>query len=117
MRGELRRLHSPDVDLQQYIPEDVEDFGLLIQAMIGPLHREGEESFDFLVCSPRWFAVRLAEHEYRWGQHHLFLKRYDLNLIAMAIEKLCQSIEGPDWETLADRLGRFGRWEFEGYQK
>jgi hypothetical protein len=118
MRAELRRLHSPDIDdLWTHLPDDPGYFGFLIQALIGPDDGTGEESFDFLVCSPRWLATKLEGDEYVWGRYYLFLKWYDPYLITQAIEKLCHSIDGPDWETIASRLSQSGRWEFEDYHE
>ena len=58
MRAELKSLHSPDADpLRDFAP--VGPFGLLVQAMIGPHEQEGYESFDFMLCTPEWFASNM----------------------------------------------------------
>jgi hypothetical protein len=55
-------LHSPDADaLAEFTPEDPEDFALLVQAMVGPRGEEAEESFNFVVCTPRWFDAQRFE--------------------------------------------------------
>jgi hypothetical protein len=115
--AELRWLHSPDVeDLEQFMPADPEVFGILVQAMVGPHGAAGSESFDFIVCTPGWLATENFELGYRFGRHHLFLKRYDYSVLWQAIEKLCNTTSGSDWTTAAERLGRYGHWEFEDYR-
>jgi len=55
--AEIKRLHSPDVyDLATFAPDDPEDFGFLLQIMAGTLGSEGEESFNVVVCTPRWVS-------------------------------------------------------------
>lgn len=46
------------VGLAEYIPVDAERFGVEIQAFIGPTPDGAGDSFDFVVCTPRWFADR-----------------------------------------------------------
>src|SRR5687767_13594240 len=117
MRAELRYLNSPDVwDLVTHKPEDPQNFGFLVQAMVGPVGELGEESFDFVVCTPRWLAGQVIERGYLFGRHYLFLDSYDYSLLKRAIESLL-GIEGPDWPTLAEQLNRYGHWEFEDYKE
>ena len=100
MNATLHRLHSPDVaDLERYVPDD-EDVGLLVQAMIGPAGMEGEESFDLMVCTPRWLAMHIGSR-HLFGRHYLFLPRYDYAALRAAIENLCRLAEGDDWGAVA----------------
>ena len=115
-RAALRRLHSPDApDLDTYSPPDKTRFGILVQAMIGPEGEPGEESFDFFVCSPTWLIEELHELDYKFSHHYLFVAEYDLVLIRKALQHLCEHVVGPDWNTVASVLARYGRWEFEDY--
>lgn len=116
VRAQLRYLHSPDLpDLEHGAPADPEDFCILVQAMVGPRGEEGEESFDFLVCTPRWLSAQAPPEGFLFGRHYLFLWRYDYKLLRRVIEDLCARAEGPDWGAVAARLARYGLWEFEDY--
>jgi hypothetical protein len=118
IRAQLRYLHSPDVyDLESFVPEDAKSFGFLLEAMIGPERECGEESFDIVVCSPKWLHARMREDQesYRFGRHYLFLLRYDYAVLRQAIQGLIDSAVGEDWGAVAARLGRYGKWEFEDY--
>jgi hypothetical protein len=78
IRAKLRRLHSPDVyDLKGYSPDEPNDFGFLLQAMIGPAGQEGEESFDMVICTPEWLRRNHSPTEIVLGRHHLIVFRYD----------------------------------------
>ncbi len=115
MRAELKRLHSPDVDpLETYRPIDSESFGVFVQAIVGPAGEEGEESFDFMVCTPRWLESRPAE--IILGQHHLVVRRFDYRAIEAFVRDFCAKCEGASWNDVAQRLSALGRWEFDDYK-
>lgn len=116
MRAKLRRLHSPDAEpLSEFAPEDPEVFGVLVQALVGPSDGEGEESFDIVVCTARWFDTRPFEKGFAWPRHHLFLNRWDYSTAERAINDVVSRAEGPDWRSIAGQIGRYGGWEFEDY--
>ncbi|MEU7142892.1 hypothetical protein ABZ942_25840 [Nocardia sp. NPDC046473] len=49
MKAELKRIHSPDANLEKGpLPSDA----LFVQLMIGLIGGSGEESFDLVVCTP-----------------------------------------------------------------
>jgi hypothetical protein len=102
-------------DLERYAPEEPECFGLLVQAMIGPENLVGEESFDFVVCSPQWLATHMPADGYLFGRHYLLLARYDYATMRRAIQKVCDQAQGPTWDVVGALISRYGRWEFEDY--
>jgi len=117
MKAELRALHSPDLaDLKHGSPPDPGNFGILVQAMIGPEDEEGEESFDILVCTPSWLAGQVEREGPTWGRHHLLLPRYDYAAIESTVRSLVDSVHGLDWPEVAEILARYGAWEFEDYE-
>jgi len=118
IRAHLRYLYSPDLeDLDQNSPPDPECFGILVQAFIGPHNGPGEESFDFMVCTLRWLATQVHDGEYLLGRHYLFLTRYDYAVLKRAIVHVCDLAEGETWQEVAERLARYGQWEFEDYKE
>lgn len=109
-------MHSPDIaDLQSFTPIDPVDFGFLLEAMIGPEQGAGEEAFALTVCTPSWFGRRVEENGYALGRHCLFMMRYDYALLRRILQQLCDEAVGQDWTTVATKLGRYGKWEFEDY--
>ena len=72
MRASVRYMFSPDVpDLPSYQPEPADEFGFLLQIIAGPDNGEGEESFDVIVCTPRWLEKTHARSDVVIGRHHL----------------------------------------------
>jgi len=117
VRAELRRLHSPDADpLRDYEPEDPRDFGIYVQALVGPSGGPGEESFEFVVCTARWFDAQPFDKGFAWPLHHLFLKRWDYATVERAINDAVTRAEGPDWSSVAAQIARYGGWEFADYR-
>lgn len=118
IRPELRELDCPELDdeaLKEYAPSDPGCVALRVDAFIGERGKAGEDIFYFLVRTPQYLADELATGEYRFGRNYLILPRYSYGLLWEAISDLCEGIEGPDWETVAGRLGRYGLWEYDTF--
>lgn len=119
MRAELRSLHSPDVDggsLRSFQPANSEHFALNVTALVGPAGEKGEESFEFRVCSPSWLAQEELPKGFAFLRHTLLVVRWDVGLVERAISDLCMRTEGETWGEVAQKLSRFGGWEFEDYR-
>ncbi|MBI4784751.1 MAG: immunity 8 family protein [Oscillatoriophycideae cyanobacterium NC_groundwater_1537_Pr4_S-0.65um_50_18] len=116
MLAELRRLHSPDLlDLEFSTPEDPENFCILVQAMIGSKDEEGEESFDFLVCTPQWIVNHIARNKALFGRHYLIISHYDFEIIWNAIDGRCKLANRSSWREVGSYLNKYGHWEFDDY--
>jgi hypothetical protein len=116
IRAEVKRLHSPDVhDLSTYVPDDSDNFGILVQVMAGPVGGEGEESFDVVVCTPNWLRDKLGPTEVKMGRHYLLVKQYDFAVLMRFITGFAAECRGTTWQDAALRMGRLGKWEFEDY--
>jgi hypothetical protein len=117
IRVEVKRLHSPDVhDLATYVPDDPENFGILVQVMAGPAGGEGEESFDMVVCTPDWLRNQLGPTDIKMGRHYLLVKQYDFAALARFVKNFAAECSGATWHEAALRLARLGKWEFEDYR-
>ena len=84
--------------------------------MFGPEGQEGEESFDMIVCTPKWFEMNM-ETAARSGRHHLFVRSFDLEGIRAFLEDYARECVGSTWDEVARKLGRLGKWEFEDYDE
>jgi hypothetical protein len=111
----LKRLHCPDIDdLDAHRPDDPENFSFLLEAYFGTGDEPGEDSFQMVVCTPKWLDRNLPD-DVTSGRHRLIVKRYDIGALRAWLEKLGRRCASDDWETAAAKLGRFGLWEFEDY--
>ena len=116
MNAELKRVHSPDIqNLERYIPENPENFGFLLQAMIGPEGQDGEESFDIEVCTPKWLEEKYSLEDVIIGRHHLIIREYNYARLVGVIRKYLQQCSGEDWTQVGEKVSRLGLWEFEDY--
>jgi hypothetical protein len=120
MRAELKDLDtpdSPDASLASFSPEDGERFRLQVTASIGVAGEDGADLFDFTVCSPSWLAGEELYKGFAFQRHTLLVERWDADLVERAIGDLCRRTEGESWEEIAQKLSRYGYWEFEDYRE
>jgi len=116
MKAELKRVHSPDVfDLKNFQPENTEKFAFLLQAMVGPEGKDCEESFDIEVCTPKWLEDTCGTDDVIIGCHYLIVRSYNYQKIVSAIKEFLKRCSGEDWNDVARKVSRLGRWEFEDY--
>lgn len=115
MKAELRAIESPDADLQMGILKDRD--AIAIRFLAGPRGTASEESFDLLVCTPRWIADQVKLTGLIHGRHKIIVDRIDLDAVAQYLRGYVAGLDEPTWPELAAKLSRIGMWEFEDYRE
>lgn len=116
MRAEIKNLFSLEIDnLERFIPEDPDVFRVPIRLVAGPEGKEGEESFDFEVCSPRWLEREVTGDGVLLVRHRLLMNSFDFTRVRSFVERYVRGCEGSSWNEVANKLARLGQWEFEDY--
>jgi hypothetical protein len=112
------------LNIDKWQPTDAHDFGILLSAYIGLEESEGSDLFYFMVCTPQWLAREIQRdappfHEpgYVYGRHYIFVPEWDFPQVHTILSDLAKQTEGPDWISIAQKLSRFGHWEFEDYRQ
>jgi Immunity protein 8 len=98
-------------------PDEVDNFGFTLRAMVGPMDGEGEESFDIVVGTPKWLMEKYGASDVLLGLHKLILFKYDYLRLRAFVEKYLMRCSGNTWEEVAQKVSLLGQWEFEGYQR
>jgi hypothetical protein len=120
---------SEDASLERYEPPDPDHFGFTAQVFIGDTVRDDSDSFDITVCSPSWFAEKVAAGEWERfrsgglraisdavapGAGLWFMRRWNRAQFEEALRVVCDTFSpGPDWGSVASRIGRLIPWEFD----
>jgi hypothetical protein len=118
MQAVLKSLHSTDIgDVEKYLPDEEDKFGFTLRAMVGAMEGEGEESFDIVVCTPKWLMEKYTRSDVLLGLHKLILFKYDHLRLRKFIEKYLMRCSGNTWEEVAQKVGLLGQWEFENFQR
>jgi hypothetical protein len=118
MQAILKSLYSTDIaDIETYLPDKEDNFGFTLRAIVGPVDVEGAESFDIVVCTPKWLMEKHVASDVLLGLHKLIVFKYDYLRLRQFIEKYLMRCSGNTWKEVADKVSLLGQWEFEGYQR
>jgi len=112
MRAQIRHLLTPDIDPTTFVPEDPERFMFLVQMLAGPSDGQGEESFQFTVCTPGWLQDQVNREGPMPGAHHVVVGTFDWPALEVLFQRLVFQCAGADWNEVATKLSRYGLYEF-----
>ena len=120
MKAKLKELHSPDIDLETFVPDDPKNFWFALEASIGVDGECGADLFVFEVYTPEALADRRASGclgEVVFGRNIIIVFSYDFRTLKLSLERYCDNCVEDDWEALSAKLSRIGKWEFEDYKE
>lgn len=118
MKAEIKYFHSPDIEnLESFSPKLADNFCFLLQVFVGRKGVEGEESFDMLVCTPKWLMENNKEDSIIFGHHYLIVFKYNFNSISNSLNRYIESMNGENWVKIVEKIRQVGKWEFEDYRE
>ena len=120
MKAVFRNIESTSAsvpDLESFVPDDPECFGVHTIATFGSDDGPGADIFYITVCTPLWLEdlVR-SQGGILAGRNLLIVVRYDYQRVERFLRDYASKCEGDSWREVAEKLGRLGEWEFEDYQ-
>ena len=117
MIAQLRFVDTSGIDVETYVAPDPENAGEWITLYIGAAGEQGEESFQILVCTPLWLQDLIEREGPQIGRHHLIVYPFNLQKAIEFLRARIQTVDGPNWSVVGERLSRLAHWEFEDYQE
>ncbi|MGI4850202.1 MAG: immunity 8 family protein [Janthinobacterium lividum] len=107
---------SATINLDTYLPDDIECFELWVNLRVGVDSAEGADDYQLLICTPQWLQKNYAWKKALWGRNMLIVFEYDLEMIKSKIDRCLASFGDESVETLSREFAKFASWEFENYQ-
>ncbi len=105
MKSEIKSIFSPDIDmdLKEYKPIKLNDFGLLLEIDVGIENEKGADIFNIMLCSPQWLTENFQSEEIVLGLHYIIMFEYNYDKLYKKLQEL-MCIEGKDWDEIATKL-------------
>jgi hypothetical protein len=102
IRPEIKAFYSVDIELplEKYFPEVEDEFGFWARMIIGEKNTGGEESFDVMICSPKWLINNYAKTDLLFGKHHLIVFEYNYDRIYHKLKRFIDRIEEDIWDEI-----------------
>lgn len=115
MIATMKSIDLIDHEHWAYWPDDVEDFCVAAEAVIGPDGEDGADIFSFKVCTPKWFYKNRLNSA-AFARHVVFVSAYDEKAVQTSWSTQWRISPGGTWSEIAEKLSRYFRWEYEDYQ-
>jgi hypothetical protein len=120
---------TSSASLEEFVPQDPRHFGAQLQVLIGSEGAKYDDSFDVTICTPSWMAECVEAGNWEPFRHGFlraipesispgcgvwFMALWNEQDIRGAVRVICEAFSpGPDWGSVAARIGRVIPWEFD----
>jgi hypothetical protein len=115
VKAVVRHFISPDVDLENFYPDDPEDFSFLLEAIVGPAEGEGDELLQFNVCTLASLTPTVASERVFLGRSLVLVDTSKISEILAVVRSAIERVEAESWAKVGARLARLGYYEFEDH--
>lgn len=117
MKAVLKEMYSLEINesLENYIPEEIDNFELIVCIAIGEVSGDGADIFEITVCSSKWLQGQCTYGGAIWGRGLLIMSEYNYSILLNKIQKIIDHLSGDNWHDLARQMSQYARWEFENY--
>lgn len=97
------------------LPENPENCSVWVSIDIGPDDEEGENIFQFNFVTPQYLQEKIIKDGTQLGRHMIIIKEFSWEIITPEMERIFNLINEGDFSRFAEKLGRYGKWEYEDY--
>jgi hypothetical protein len=113
---EIKSLSSPDVDVDLWQPESVQDVCFLLEIEIGEACDERRDLFHVIVATPEGLRMwKCDEESIITDRATIIIAYFTWKNVHNAIENIVRQCTASDWSQSVLRLQRYFRWEYEDY--
>jgi hypothetical protein len=111
---EVKRLSSPDVEVDRWEPKAKDDVYFVLELEIGIVGDRRADLFHVIVATPEGLR-RFATTEVISERSTLVLADFSWPLTHKTIKNIVQRCESPGWAESLVKLQRYFHWEYEDY--
>lgn len=104
-----------DGDPTTYVPDDPERFVVRVELTAGSADSPGGDLFFFEVCNPAWLLDRVQQEGPMSGRHLVVVEHFNWEAVKTYFHRLLTRIWGENWNEVAEKIARYGLWEYEDY--
>lgn len=116
MQPKIKSIDNIEIqNFKTWIPNNTNSFSIVFELLIGPNDSVGEEIFTIEVCTLEWFADFFKRKPKAIEKGYLIVDKYDYSEVINELEQICNSINGDEWNEIAEQLAEIFNWEFDNY--
>ncbi len=112
----IRSLHSPDVSIRTFVPDNPVDVYIFVEFEIGEVGAQGRDIFSVVVATPEALRRRSENNKFLLASHGVMVVSYfSFDELRASLEGIVASCWKGDWQRSVENLRRYFMWEYDGF--